>query len=67
MPITFSLEGLLKDEIAISLKGNHHILVAGSGLTGNRPVSLVNNLLSGWVTMTTWLEAAGGRRRGNNR
>ncbi len=31
MSITFSLEGLLKDEIAISVKGNHHILVAGSG------------------------------------
>ena len=28
MVITLSLEGLLKDEVAISVKGDHHILVA---------------------------------------
>jgi hypothetical protein len=28
MAITLGLEGLLKDEVAVSVKGNHHILVA---------------------------------------
>ena len=27
MAITLSLEGLLKDEVAVSVKGDHHILV----------------------------------------
>ncbi len=32
MFITPGLEGLLEDEVAISMIGNHHILVAGPGL-----------------------------------
>jgi len=27
MVITLSLEGLLKDEVAVSVKGDHHMLV----------------------------------------
>jgi hypothetical protein len=27
MAITLGLEGLLKDEVAVFMKGNHHILV----------------------------------------
>jgi hypothetical protein len=32
--ITPGLEGLLEDEVAIGVIGNHHILVAGPGLDG---------------------------------
>ncbi len=32
--ITPSLDGLLEDEVAIGVIGNHHILVAGPGLDG---------------------------------
>ncbi len=34
MFITPGLEGLLEDEVAIGVIGNHHILVAGPGLDG---------------------------------
>ena len=34
MFITPSLEGLLEDEVAIGVIGNHRILVAGPGLEG---------------------------------
>ena len=34
MAIALGLEGLLKDEVAVCVIGNHHILVAGPGLDG---------------------------------
>jgi hypothetical protein len=34
MGVTLVLEGLLEDEIAISMVGNHYILIARAGLDG---------------------------------
>jgi hypothetical protein len=33
-----ALEGLLKDEVAIGVIGNHNILLAKAGLDGDHPV-----------------------------
>ncbi len=30
MAVTLDLEGLLEDEVAVGVEGNHHILIAGA-------------------------------------
>jgi hypothetical protein len=53
MAVTFGLECLLEDKIAICVKGNHDILVLQLALTGKRPVSSVYSLLRGCTMMKT--------------
>jgi hypothetical protein len=62
--VALGFESLLEDEVAIGMEGNHDVLVAGLCSDGERPVSLVKSLLSGFVMAKTWLEgvAMGGGR-----
>jgi hypothetical protein len=68
MAVTFGLECLLEDEIAISVEGNHEMRLLSAwkaimtywffehALIGKRPVSSVSSLLRGYTLMKTCLD-----------
>jgi hypothetical protein len=54
--VTLGLEGLLEDEVAVSVDGNHDMLVAGACSDGE-VASVVSEELAEWFVMTkTWLD-----------
>jgi hypothetical protein len=65
--ITPGLEGLLEDEVAIGMIGNHHILVAGPGLDGETSGVICVELADGDDTDVDFFERElrffGGDRR----
>ncbi len=62
--VALGFEGLLENEVAVSIEGNMIYWLPKRALMGKRPVLLVKSLLSSFVTTNTWLEGAstgGGR------
>ncbi len=48
MAITLGLEGLLEDEVAVGVEGNHHILVAGASSDGEA-TGVISKELAEWL------------------
>ena len=48
MSIALGLEGLLKDEVAIGVKGDHHILVTGTS-PDRKAAGVISKELAQWL------------------
>jgi hypothetical protein len=65
MAITLSLEGLLKDEVAVCVKGDHHILVTRSS-PNRKAAGVIGEKLTQWLSHDEDLVRSCGRGRRQN-
>jgi hypothetical protein len=61
MSIALGLEGLLKDEVAMGVKGDHHILVTGT-ISDREATGVISKELAQWLCYD--VDLVGGRING---